>query len=81
MDQVQAPRDCLRIPERKLAMPGYTYFHYAEQFPAGVQVLKEWVGQGRLNFFEDHAHALEHFPSHVIKMFTGEHRGKLCMEP
>jgi NADPH-dependent curcumin reductase CurA len=81
MDEVQGPREYLRIPERKLSMLGFTYFHYAEQFPQGVRTLKQWVAQGKVKYFEDHAHGLEHFPEHFIKLFTGEHQGKLCINP
>lgn len=81
MDKVEGPAEYLRIPERKLSMLGFTCFHYAERFPEGVRVLKQWVSEGKLKFFEDHAYGLENFPQHFIKMFTGEHKGKLFINP
>ena len=81
MDRVQEPSEYLRIPERKLSMLGFTYFHYADRFAEGVAVLRDWVASGKLRFFEDHVTGLENFPSHFIKLFTGEHRGKLCIDP
>jgi len=44
-------------------------------------MLNAWVAQGELKYFEDHAHGLEHLPSHCIKMFGGDHKGKLCLNP
>lgn len=81
MDKVQGPSEYLRIPERKLSMLGFTYFHYADRFPEGVRTLKQWVEQGKITFYEDHAEGLENFPRHFIKLFTGEHLGKLCISP
>lgn len=81
MDQVQGPSEYLRIPERKLSMLGFTYFHYADRFPEGVRALKQWVAEGKVRFFEDHMSGLEHFPEHFIKLFTGDHLGKLCINP
>ena len=81
MDEVRGPTEYLRIPERKLSMLGFTYFHYAERFPEGVAALREWVASGQVKFFEDHMRGLENFPAHFIKLFTGAHRGKLCISP
>lgn len=81
MDAVQGPSEYLRIPERKLSMLGFTYFHYQDRFPEGVATLRQWVSEGKLKFFEDHATGLQNFPAHFIKMFTGEHKGKLCINP
>jgi NADPH-dependent curcumin reductase CurA len=81
MDRVQGPNEYLRIPERKLSMLGFTYFHYAERFPEGVKALRRWVAEGKVRFFEDHMTGLEHFPEHFIKLFTGDHKGKLCIDP
>ena len=81
MEKVEGPSEYLRIPERKLAMLGFTYFHYAQRFPEGVQALRQWVSEGKVKFFEDHAYGLEQFPQHFIKLFTGEHKGKLCINP
>jgi NADPH-dependent curcumin reductase CurA len=81
MDDVQGPADYLRIPERGLSLKGFTYFHYVERFPEGVAALRSLVADGKLKFYEDHVQGLENFPAHFIKMFTGQHRGKLCINP
>lgn len=63
------------------AYRSFTYFHYLDQFPAAITQLRQWVAEGSVQFFEDHASGLDQFPAHFAKMFSGDHRGKLCISP
>lgn len=81
MDKVTGPSQYLRIPERKASMKGFTYFHYANRFDEGVAQLREWLVSGKLKQCEYPIKSLDDFSESFLKLFNGQHLGKLIVIP
>ena len=80
MTQVTGPSLYLRIPERNASMLGFTVDHYADQFPDMEADIAKWIQSGELSLPEQVEEGLENFPSALIKLMTGGHKGKLLVE-
>ncbi|MEH6590721.1 MAG: NADP-dependent oxidoreductase [Halioglobus sp.] len=81
LDQIIGPALYLRLAERRSVMRGFTYYHYLDSFDEAVSQLKQWVGEGKVKYFEHQEHGLEDFHAVFNKLFEGGNYGKLILTP
>lgn len=78
LNEVRGPNLYLRIAERNASMLGFTVDHYADEFPAFIRQITEWMDSG-LHLREQELNGLESFPEALRTLFTGGHMGKMLV--
>jgi hypothetical protein len=60
-------------------MEGFVVFDYADRYEEAACEMAAWAAQGILNSSEEIVEGLERFPETFLKLFNGEHFGKLVL--
>lgn len=81
MEHVTGPSLYLRIPERNATMIGFTVDHYAEEFGRMEEEISGWIKDGRIKLPEHIMEGIDSFPSAIVSLMSGGHRGKLLVAP
>ena len=81
MTNVTGPALYLRIPERNASMLGFTVDHFAEQFGEWEANLSGWIKEGKLKLPEHVIEGIDNFPSAIVMLMSGGHKGKLLVAP
>jgi NADPH-dependent curcumin reductase CurA len=76
---VRGPANYLSLLVRHASMTGFVVTDYAERADEGRQALARWLAGGELRSREDIVDGLETFPETLLKLFTGDHLGKLVL--
>jgi NADPH-dependent curcumin reductase CurA len=61
-------------------MKGFLVGDYAARNDEATQALAGWLADGKLKSREHIVEGLESFPETLIKLFNGEHLGKLLIK-
>ncbi len=67
------------IPRRG-RMEGFIILDFIDQFPDARSEMMSWIDAGRLKHLEHVVHGLDHAPSALNLLFTGDHNGKVIVE-
>jgi hypothetical protein len=76
---MRGPANYLALLVHHASMTGFLVTDYAERFAEGRQALADWLARGELRSREDIVDGLETFPETLMKLFTGDHLGKLVL--
>jgi hypothetical protein len=76
---VRGPANYLALLVHHASMTGFVITDYARQFEEGRHELARWFAAGELRSREDIVDGLENFPEAFLKLFTGDHLGKLVL--
>jgi NADPH-dependent curcumin reductase CurA len=74
------PSNYLQLLAKSARMEGFTTLDFARRYDAARADLASWIRAGELNYRDDVVEGLENAPSHLLRSFTGEHRGKLMVK-
>ena len=74
------PDNYLQLLVKSARMEGFTTLDFAGRYDEARAVLARWIREGRLKYRDDIVDGLENAPSHLLRLFTGEHRGKLMVK-
>ncbi len=77
---VEGPKNYMSLLVNHARMEGFVVFDYLSRYPEGIQALAGWLKEGKLKSKEDIVDGLETFPETLLKLFTGENFGKLCLK-
>ena len=77
---VQGPKNYLALLVQRARMEGFIVFDYAARYQEAAQAMAGWIAAGKLKAREDVVDGLERFPEALVKLFTGENRGKLVLK-
>ena len=78
---VVGPRNYLSLLVNRARMEGMVVFDYADRFHEAVAAMSKWMKEGRLKSQEDVVRGqVSDFPGTLLKLFSGENRGKLILE-
>jgi NADPH-dependent curcumin reductase CurA len=61
-------------------MSGMVVFDYAARYAEARRELAGWFAAGKLRAKEHVVRGLSEFPSALLKLFSGDHHGKLVLE-
>ncbi|HWF52653.1 MAG TPA: NADP-dependent oxidoreductase [Solirubrobacteraceae bacterium] len=78
-DGMRGPANYMSLLVNHASMTGFVVFHYAERYEEGRRALTDWYRSGEITSREDIVDGLETFPDALIKLFTGDHLGKLMI--
>jgi len=78
-EPVPGPYNFWQILARSATIEGYLVSDYLDQFPQGIAQIREWVGEGRLQFREQVIDGLENTLDAFNLLFEGRNEGKLMV--
>jgi NADPH-dependent curcumin reductase CurA len=78
--EVVGPKNYLSLLVQHARMEGFVVFDYADRYMEGAMAMAGWLTDGSLKSKEDIVDGLETFPETLLKLFTGENFGKLCIK-
>ena len=70
------------VPENKsfwswpYEKPMFVIHDYTKQFGAGIEILSNWINEGKIKYHEDIIHGIENTPKAFIGMLNGDNIGK-----
>ncbi|MEM7435620.1 MAG: NADP-dependent oxidoreductase [Myxococcota bacterium] len=73
------PKNYLQLLAKSARMQGFTTFDFSGRFDDARVELARWVRSGALRYRNEIADGLDEAPKHLLRLFTGEHRGKLMV--
>jgi NADPH-dependent curcumin reductase CurA len=77
---VAGPKNYLTLLVQHARMEGFVVFDYAARYAEGAAAMAGWLADGSLKSKEDIVDGLETFPETLLKLFSGENFGKLCIK-
>ncbi len=74
------PRNYLQLLAKSACMEGFTTLDFAGRYDEARAHLARWIREGKIRYRDDIVEGLENAPSHLLRLFSGEHRGKLMVK-
>jgi hypothetical protein len=74
------PRHLWQLLVKSARIEGFLIKTYVDRFAEGAAEMAGWIAQGRIKHREHIDRGLENAPQSFLKLFTGEHRGKLILD-
>ncbi len=78
--QPYGPKNYMMLLVQHARMEGFVVFDYAMRYGEGLAAMAGWRHEGVLTSREDVVDGLETFPETLLKLFSGENFGKLCIK-
>jgi len=77
---INGPSNYLSLLVNRGSMRGFLVFDYAARYPEAMRALSGWMAEGKLKSKEEIVEGLDKFPDALMKLFSGDHRGKLVLK-
>jgi hypothetical protein len=61
-------------------MEGFLVSDYYADYPNAAREMAGWLREGKLRSHEEIVEGIDRFPETLLRLFTGEHVGKLVIE-
>jgi hypothetical protein len=74
------PSNYLQLLAKSARMEGFTTLDFARRYDEARVELAQWIREGKLHYRDEIVEGLEQAPSHLLRLFSGEHRGKLMVK-
>lgn len=74
------PRNYLQLLAKSARMEGFTTLDFSRRYDEARADLARWIREGKLNYRDEIVEGIEQAPSHLLRLFSGEHRGKLMVK-
>jgi NADPH-dependent curcumin reductase CurA len=76
----EGPKNYLSLLINRARMEGFIVFDYASRYQEAAVQMAGWLMAGKLKSREDIVPGLETFPDTLLKLFSGENKGKLVLK-
>jgi hypothetical protein len=73
-------RNVMQLMAKRARMEGFVTLDYADRYAAAREELAGYVRDGRLVTRDEIVDGIEHAPAHLLRLFSGDHRGKLMVK-
>lgn len=73
------PTDFGRVLMKRLSIRGFIVIDYFPRAREAIADLTQWIADGRIRWKDHVVQGLEHAPSALERLFTGDHDGKLMV--
>ena len=77
---VKGPANYLSLLVNRASMTGMVVFDYATRYAEAASEMAGWMAAGKLKSREDIVSGFNTFPDTLLKLFSGENRGKLVLK-
>jgi len=74
------PSNYLQLLAKSARMEGFTTMDFADRYDEARGELAQWIQEGELRYRDDVVEGLEQAPIHLLRLFSGDHRGKLMVK-
>ncbi|HSN83308.1 MAG TPA: NADP-dependent oxidoreductase [Polyangiales bacterium] len=74
------PSNYLQLLAKSARMEGFTTLDFASRYGEARERLAGWILEGKIHYRDDIVEGLDHAPEHLLRLFSGEHRGKLMVK-
>ncbi|KPK17880.1 MAG: hypothetical protein AMJ62_00335 [Myxococcales bacterium SG8_38] len=74
------PSNYLQLLAKSARMQGFTTLDFANRYDEARERLAGWIIEGKLRYRDDIVEGLDRAPEHLLRLFSGEHRGKLMVK-
>lgn len=74
------PRNYLQLLAKSARMEGFTTLDFARRYDEARADLAGWIREGKIRHRDEIVEGIENAPSHLLRLFSGEHRGKLMVK-
>ena len=74
------PSNYLQLLAKSARMEGFTTLDFAARYDEAREALARWIREGKIHYRDDIVEGLEEAPAHLLRLFSGEHRGKLLVK-
>ena len=61
-------------------MEGFTTLDFPRRYDEARADLAHWIREGKIRYRDDIVEGLDEAPAHLLRLFSGEHRGKLLVK-
>lgn len=75
----RGPNNYMALLSYRARMEGFVVFDYQRQYPEAAVEMVRWMEEGKLDAKEHIVEGIENFPSALLRLFSGEKRGKLVL--
>ncbi len=79
-DLPPGPSNYLQLLAKSARMEGFTTLDFARRYDDARVDLANWIREGKLRYRDEIVEGLDRAPSHLLRLFSGEHRGKLMVK-
>ena len=76
----EGPKNYLSLLINRARMEGFIVFDFASRYQEAAVQMAGWLMAGKLKSREDIVPGLETFPDTLLKLFSGENKGKLVLK-
>ena len=73
------PNNYIALLSARARMEGFVVFDYAKRYHEAAVEIASWVAEGRIKTEEHVIRGIENFPSAILRLFSGDKRGKLVL--
>ncbi len=77
---VPGPSNYLQLLTKRARMEGFVTLDYAPRYDEARQHIARWIREGKIHYRDEIVEGLEKAPAHLLRLFTGDHRGKLMVK-
>ena len=74
------PSNYLQLLAKSARMEGFTTLDFASGYDEARADLARWIREGQIHYRDDIVEGLAEAPAHLLRLFSGEHRGKLLVK-
>jgi NADPH-dependent curcumin reductase CurA len=74
------PSHYLQLLAKSGRMEGFTTLDFADRYDEGRAELARWMRAGKVRHRDEIVEGLDKAPSHFLRLFSGQHRGKLMVK-
>mgnify|MGYP001822044279 FL=1 len=74
------PSNYLQLLAKSARMEGFTTLDFARGYDAARAELAGWIREGQLRYRDEIVEGIDEAPSHLLRLFSGHHRGKLMVK-
>jgi NADPH-dependent curcumin reductase CurA len=74
------PSNYLQLLAKSARMEGFTTLDFARRYDEARRDLAGWILDGKLRYRDEIVEGLDQAPSHLLRLFSGAHRGKLMVK-
>lgn len=74
------PSNYLQLLAKSARMEGFTTLDFAGRYDEARGDLARWIRAGKIRYRDEIVEGIDEAPSHMLRLFSGEHRGKLMVK-
>lgn len=79
-EPVPGSRNLWQLLVKNARMEGFVVIKYRNRFAEAVAAIAQWIHAGEITFREHIDRGLENTPQSFLRLFTGDHEGKLIVD-